>query len=123
MRSLLSLIMTMALAVAGCPSSTDTDTDTAGETDDPDQCPPGIDQQTFIDEHLQPLCEWMATCPDFSYQDVEACFRGKSRFYNGRPGWDECAAVDCAAWTSDAPTCTTQLEISSRCDEVKPPND
>jgi hypothetical protein len=124
MRSLRSLIVTLALAVAGCPSSTDTDTDTdtdtAGETDDPDHCPPGVDEVTFIENHVQPLCEWVLSCPDTDWPSVEFCVDAITNLFTNQPGWDECAALECVEWLADPPTCTEQPNFIPGCDEAQP---
>ena len=132
MQTYRSLIVALALAVTGCPASPDTDTDTAGETDEPDtgdtgdigdtdDCPPGIDEQTFIDDHLRPMCAWILSCPDTDWPSVEFCWGRNSSIYLSVGGWDECAALDCVEWLDDAPVCEDIRDFFPRCDEVQPP--
>jgi len=120
MRNIATLLLTLALGFAGCPANPGPDDDPT----DTGQCPPGIDQQTFIDTVLPSLCAWFLTCPDNRHETVEDCVRVFRSHYVSQPGWHECNAAACATWLADPPTCTDgAVDTPAACNRVKDRDD
>lgn len=123
MRSLMTMMLIVLLGSGGCPAEPERSSISHSDSTDTGQCPPGIEQQEFIDDHLEDMCRWGATCPDFPDPAVEDCVRRFTSYYNSRPGWDECNAVICVEWLADPPQCTTHYDLLETCNQLKSRDD